>query len=127
MRIAIPLKDGIFSRHFGQSDAFAVYEVSDDTDTAHQPQVHNRGSGGCESLPNWIASLGVNRVLVAGIGGGAIQGLAHEGIEIMPAVDLDQPDDVLAMHLKNPQAGDVAPCSAHGHHHNGHQHRHCKH
>ncbi len=127
MRIAIPMKEGIFSRHFGQSDAFAVYDMSDDGASISGKAVHGRGSGGCESLPKWIAELGVNRILVAGIGGGAIEGLAREGIEIMPAADLDKPDDVLAAHLKAPQSGEVTSCSEHGHHGHGHQHRHCRH
>ena len=128
MRVAVPLKQGIFSRHFGQSDAVAIYDVDFENKQILSQSVQERTVDGCSGLPNWFAELNVNRVLVAGLGQGALNGLTMRNIEVVAAARHDNPDEVIAAHLEAPSQKEPNVCAGHSHHGHGHDHGHgCQH
>ena len=123
MRIAIPLKNGIFSRHFGQSDAVAIYEVNVETKRVVCQEIQSRNCEGCQGLPNWFAELNINRVLVAGLGQGALNGLTARHIEVTSAPRHDNPDEIIKAYLADSTYKAPNVCAGHSHSH-GHDHDH---
>ncbi|MFP4144814.1 MAG: NifB/NifX family molybdenum-iron cluster-binding protein [Phycisphaeraceae bacterium] len=125
MLIALPLAGGEFCPHFGRLDQIAVFDVHCLSGPPPEPLAcHDRPRTGCDSLPGWFEQLGVDRVLVAGIGAGALHRLQAAGIETagvdQPHVD---PVRVLADHLAQGASQPPAVCSAHEV--GDHQHHHC--
>lgn len=122
MRVAIPMRDGSFSPHFGQSNELFLCEVDLAAQRADRPRTIQRQARGCESLPQWLADLAVEQVVVGGIGAGAIEGLAARGINISAGRDGATPDDVLRSFFSDPEGAENAACSGHDHHTH-----HCRH
>ncbi|WP_145073933.1 NifB/NifX family molybdenum-iron cluster-binding protein [Poriferisphaera corsica] len=120
MRIAIPLKNNIFSRHFGKSDALAVYTI-DDNNAITNSETLPRTIDGCSGLPTWISSLNIDLVLVGGLGQGALNGLLARNIQVKPASPQDDPAQIIAQHLAAPSSADLSVCPGHDHPH------HCDH
>ena len=127
MRVAIPLCDGQFSAHFGRSDAVALAEVDLEARTYDQVRTLERNSQGCDTMPSWLASLAVERVLAGGIGAGAIAGLGERGIAVTSGFDGAEAIDVLDQFVSDPDAAGRAPASYNHHDEPGHEHHHCKH
>ncbi|WP_432798831.1 NifB/NifX family molybdenum-iron cluster-binding protein [Poriferisphaera sp. WC338] len=114
MRIGIPMVDGALSQHFGQMDRLAVYEVSGGKVQSKQIYVRESAEG-CHRLPRWIKSLGVQRVLVGGLGQGALNGLVGRGIEVGSAAgSSDEIDEVMATYLESGVVDEVRVCQGHG-------------
>ncbi len=125
MRIALPLSNGQFCRHFGRMDGVALFDV-DGQGRITQSLTRSRPSSGCESLPRWLASLEVRRVLVGGIGGGAVQRLSEHRIEIAAAQATgDDPEALVREHLADGRLLAPEPCHAH-HDHHDHDDHHCR-
>ncbi|QQE10370.1 hypothetical protein JD969_12765 [Planctomycetota bacterium] len=125
MRIAVPLKNGIFSRHFGKSDAVAIFDVNVETKRVTCQEIQSRNCDGCQGLPNWFAELNINRVLVAGLGQGALNGLLARNIDVSSAPRHDNPNDVINAYLADPTPKQPKVCAGHSHGH-GHDHS-CQH
>ena len=83
--IACESADGLagqVSGHFGQTPFFVVAEVASGQVTTSR-SVASPGHGeGC-NMPSFVHSLGASAVIVGGIGGGAVNGLAAKGIEVI--------------------------------------------
>ena len=83
MRFAIPVIDGKLTMHFGHSDSFMVIETDDQGVITKEenliPPTHKPGV-----LPDWLANQqNIEVVLVAGIGGGAIDIFNKLGVEVI--------------------------------------------
>jgi predicted Fe-Mo cluster-binding NifX family protein len=82
MRIAVPVKDGKFSPHFGRSDSFDLFVIdrsgADVAAKEHRPLVPGAD---CHDFANCLADLGVELIIVGGIGAGALAKLEENGIE----------------------------------------------
>ncbi|MGB5445252.1 MAG: NifB/NifX family molybdenum-iron cluster-binding protein [Psychromonas sp.] len=106
MRFAIPVIDGKLTMHFGHSQFFMVIETDDDgliikeeqlTPPAHQPGV----------LPDWLAKeQNIDVVLVAGIGGGAIDIFNKLGVQVITGCDEKSAQELVAdYYAKNLESG----------------------
>lgn len=124
MRIAIPLIDGQFGSHFGQSNGLYLAELDPVTGRVDQPRQVARQVSGCESMPQWLHDMKVELVLAGGIGMGARQHLAGFGIQVHAGLQGQTPEQVIADYLANPQAQRPNLCGEHDH---GHEHHHCRH
>ena len=128
MRIAIPLKKKKFSAHFGQSDAIALYQVDLESKAVTESQIQPRTADGCAGIPNWLASLNVDRVLVAGLGQGALNRLLQNNIEVYAVHRaIPNPDEIIAAHLDDQSQKEPRVCAGHSHSHSddedcGHHH-----
>jgi len=122
MRIALPLDGQQFCPHFGRSSALMLCEVDPSNQSVDRPRVIERGATGCDSMPGWLASLGVDVVVAGGIGANAVMSLADKGIDVSAGHRGQDPQEVIRSFLQTPQGDPNYTCN-----HNDHQNHHCKH
>jgi len=122
-RVAIPVQDGGFCEHFGRADAVVLYEVDLAAGRVDQPRTLNRpDTGECESLPHWLRQLGVQLVLVGGIGPLAQQNLLAMGIDLRTGLTGATPAKVLDGFLAEGESQRTNPCGDELER----RHRHCR-
>jgi predicted Fe-Mo cluster-binding NifX family protein len=86
MKIALPLKDGLVSGHFGHPECFSLVSVDSASreilgEERITPPPHEPGL-----LPRWLAEQGANVVLAGGVGHRAVVLLETSGIEVLTGV-----------------------------------------
>lgn len=120
MIIAVPIREGRFSSHFGGAEEFAFYTVNEkrkevaNRATASPPE-HGRGV-----FPVWLAKQGATTVLAGGMGPRASGILAGQGIEVVLGADGDDPDAMVRAFLDGTLSFSGELCSDHGFHDCGH-------
>lgn len=95
MRVAIPLEDGAFCRHFGHCQQFALIDADEEAGTIlgrsdidappHEPGL----------LPGWLCERGVTVVLAGGIGQKATELLEQKGVIVKKGVEEDIPETMV--------------------------------
>lgn len=85
MKIAVPLtNNNQISGHFGQSDYFGVYTISESSEiTGMQTVTPNEGAGCKSNIAGKLATDGVTVLLAAGMGGGALSKFTRNGISVI--------------------------------------------
>jgi predicted Fe-Mo cluster-binding NifX family protein len=85
MKIAIPLtEEKKISDHFGQSDCFGVYTISDNREITSVSTVAVPEGRGCRSdIAGTLADEGVTVMLASGMGNGAFRKFTNSGISVM--------------------------------------------
>jgi predicted Fe-Mo cluster-binding NifX family protein len=100
--------------HFGHTPFFVIAELAGG-EIVSSRAVASPGHGeGC-SMPNFVHSLGVDSVIVGGIGNGAVNGLAARGIEVIAGV-AGNVGDVLKSYASGRLIGGEPGCHGHGGH-----------
>lgn len=122
MKIAVPLRDGRFSSHFGGAEAFALYTVDDASREVSEknlaaPPEHGRGV-----FPMWLRQLGVTTVLAGGMGPRASNIFAGHGIEVVLGAAGDDPEVMVKQFLEGTLEASGELCHDHGFHDCGHHH-----
>lgn len=92
-KIAIPVSNGILSQHFGHSQHFALYEVSNGeiknqiilNAPPHQPGL----------LPKWLKEKGATDILAGGMGQRAIDLFNQSGINVYVGVPSKSADEIV--------------------------------
>lgn len=74
-------------------------------------------------MPTFVHSLGATSVIVGGIGGGAVNGLAMRGIEVIAGVT-GNAGDVLKSYAAGTLISGEPGCNGHGAHSHGCGHHH---
>lgn len=80
MKIAVTYENGQIFQHFGHTEQFKLYDVSDGKIT-NEEIVFTMGSGH-GALAGFLAEKGVDTLICGGIGGGAKTALAQAGIKL---------------------------------------------
>lgn len=115
LKIAVTYENGLVFQHFGHSEHFKLYDVTDGAVTGSE--VVDTNGNGHGALAGFLRAHGVDVLICGGIGGGAKMALAQAGIRLFGGVqgDADQAvADYLAGKLSfNPDI----QCSHHGEHH----------
>ena len=125
-KIAVPLAGEQFSMHFGQSTAFAVFEVD-----AAQRKIINRvvvplaDQHAC-GMVGWMQQQGVQTVIVGGLGRGAVANLTAAGVSLYAGIPGATPEAQVQACLEGRLRTAIASCGGHadghGHHHaHGHE------
>jgi predicted Fe-Mo cluster-binding NifX family protein len=85
MKIAVPVTvDNQISGHFGHSDSYGVFTISDNKEITEIKTVESPKGCGCKSdLASSLSTDGVTVMLAAGIGDGAVNNLNNNGIEVI--------------------------------------------
>ena len=112
-KIAVPYENGQVFQHFGHTEKFKVYTVSDGA--VASAAILSANGAGHGALAGFLKDQGVDTLLCGGIGGGAKTALAQAGIELYGGVSgsADQAvEDLLAGRLVFQP--DIL-CSHHGH------------
>lgn len=122
MMIAVPIRDGQFSSHFGGAELFALYTVDETsrkvTDTLQAaPPEHGRGI-----FPMWLRKQGVTTILAGGMGPRASGILTGQGIEVVLGADGEDPDTMVRAFLDGTLTFSGELCHDHGFHDCGHDH-----
>jgi predicted Fe-Mo cluster-binding NifX family protein len=105
---------GAVNGHFGQTPFFVVAEIAGNqlvSATTVRSPGHGEGCG----MPTFVHGLGVSAVIVGGIGGGALHGLAARGIEVIPGVS-GKVEDVLKSYAVGLLIAGKPGCGGHGGH-----------
>ena len=87
MKIAATYENGQIFQHFGRTEQFKVYEITNGSITASRV-VGTNGSGH-GALAGVLQALGVDTLICGGIGGGAQTALAQAGIRLFGGVQGD--------------------------------------
>lgn len=100
MKIAVPILDGHLCSHFGQARQFAVIEADAKEKRVqssltldapeHQPGV----------LPKWLASQGVNLVIVGGMGMRAQELFREAGVKFVFGAPEETPEKLVEDYLE---------------------------
>ena len=71
------------SDHFGHCESYTIISIAGGV-IAGVEAVRNQGheAGGCMVPVRNLSQLGVNAIIVGGIGGGPLRGFANEGIDV---------------------------------------------
>lgn len=125
MKIAIPVENGRLHSHFGGSRQFAIVEVNAPTrailhaETLPAPE-HTPGA-----FPRWLGGLGVNAVIVGGIGQRAMALFAQNGINVVAGQPGETVENLVEAYLGGALNAQPEACPD-GHHHHapapGHGH-----
>jgi ATP-binding protein involved in chromosome partitioning len=122
VRIAIPITNGLLSKHFGHSERFAFFRVNEQDatfvrDGEAAPPTHSHGV-----LPRWLKELGVNVVIAGGMGSRALPLFDSTGIAVIIAAPSCAPDQVVREYLAGSLQISNGACTQDGHscgHHQG--------
>lgn len=115
MKIAVTYEDGKVFQHFGQSQAFKVYEVADKK--VVKSEVIGTNGQGHGALAGLLASGGITALICGGIGGGAQQMLAAAGIQLYAGVSGSCDAAVEALLAGTLAYQTAANCDHHEHEH----------
>ena len=113
--VACETADGLAAAvcgHFGHAPFFVVAEIADGQVTASR-NVASPAQGGGRAMSNFVHGLGATAVIVGGVGGGAMNGLAARGIEVIAGVS-GNAGDVLKSYAAGRLISGDPDC--HGHH-----------
>lgn len=115
MKIAVAWDQGQVFQHFGHTAQFRIYEVEEGRVVSAQTADSNGSGHG--ALAGFLETMGVEKLICGGIGGGARLALAKAGIELYGGVSGDADAAVQAL-LENRLAYDPeARCDHHDHEH----------
>lgn len=115
MKIAVTYENGQIFQHFGHTETFKIYETDGKNITDSQT-VDTEGSGH-GALSGFLKSKGVDILICGGIGAGAQNALAEEGIKLFGGVSGDA-DQAVRDYLEGSLSyqPDIR-CDHHGHDH----------
>lgn len=85
MKIAVPVKiNNQIDSHFGHCEYYNVYSISEKNEIVDTQKIESVQGCGCKSnIAGVLAKNGVTIMLAGGIGGGAINVLNSNGIEVV--------------------------------------------
>jgi predicted Fe-Mo cluster-binding NifX family protein len=122
MKIAVPVTtENQIDGHFGHCESYGVYTISERNEITDVKKVKSPEGCGCKSdIASVLASDGVTLMLAGGIGGGAVNVLNSNGIEVIRGCTGDATEAV-KLYLSGETVDSGNNCSHHDHHH-GHHH-----
>lgn len=111
MRVAVTYENGQIFQHFGHTQEFKVFEVEDDKVVSSE--VISSDGQGHGALATLLGSKSIDVLICGGIGGGAFQALAEQGIEVCAGVSGDV-DEAVEYFLKGELESSGVNCDHHG-------------
>ncbi len=126
MKIAVPVtSDNQIDGHFGHCDSYGVYTISEGNEITDISRVKSPEGCGCKSdIASVLSSDGVTVMLAGGIGGGAVNVLNSNGIEVVRGCS-GNATDVVKLYVSGLVEDTGSNCNHHGdHHHHDHDHGH---
>jgi predicted Fe-Mo cluster-binding NifX family protein len=87
MKVAVTYENGEIFQHFGRTEQFKIYGIEDKKIVSTEI-IGNNGQGH-GALVGYLKQQGVSALICGGIGGGARQMLADQGISVYPGASGD--------------------------------------
>jgi predicted Fe-Mo cluster-binding NifX family protein len=124
MKIAVPVTtENQIDGHFGHCESYGIFTISENNEISDVKNVDSPQGCGCKSdMASVLAADGVTVMLAGGIGGGAINLLNNNGIEVIRGCTGDAVE-VVKLYL----SGSVQDSGSNCHSHEGHHHEHGAH
>ena len=114
MKIAVTYENGSVFQHFGHTEQFKLYEVEDGQIRSTR-LVDSKGSGH-GALAGVLKQQGVDLLICGGIGPGAQNALAEQGIALCAGAS-GSADEAVAAFLRGELVNSGANCDHHSHAH----------
>ena len=121
MKIAIPVENGRLHSHFGGSGQFAIIEVDPNTKATVRSETLPAPEHQPGAFPRWLRELGVEVVIVGGIGHRALTLFSQNGINVVAGQPGQTVENLVGAFLNNGLTAQLESC---GHHEHGHHHHH---
>ena len=83
-KIAVTYENGNVFQHFGHTEQFKIYEISDGK--VENTQIVSTEGSGHGALAGMLSAMDVDTLICGGIGGGAQIALAQAGIQLYGGV-----------------------------------------
>lgn len=125
MKIAVTYENGLVFQHFGHTERFKIYEVSDGK--VQSSEVVGTDGSGHGALAGFLKARGVEALICGGIGGGAQAALAQAGIRLYGGISGGADEAVAAYLAGNLGYDPDVHCDHHDHEegHDCHSHGDC--
>ncbi|MBK9389523.1 MAG: dinitrogenase iron-molybdenum cofactor biosynthesis protein [Bacteroidetes bacterium] len=123
MKIAVPItKENQIDSHFGHCESYGIFTITEKREISNVESVKSPQGCGCKSdIASVLAADGVSIMLAGGIGGGAINVLNNNGIEVVRGCTGDA-TEVVKLYLKGLVEDSGSSCHQHEEHNReGHQ------
>ena len=120
MKIAVTYENGNVFQHFGHSEQFKIYDISDGKIIGEQ--VVNTNGSGHGALAGFLKEQSVDVLICGGIGGGAKTALSEAGIKLYGGVTGEADKVVLEFLEEKLNYNPNVHCE---HHNHQHSHQHC--
>ena len=117
MKIAVTYENGLVFQHFGHTERFKIYEVSDGK--VQSSEVVGTDGSGHGALAGFLKARGVEALICGGIGGGAQAAIAQAGIRLYGGVS-GGADEAVAAYLAGNLGYDPDVRCDHHDHEEGH-------
>lgn len=118
MRIAVTYENGDIFQHFGHTEYFKVYDAEDGKVVSSE--VVSTEGNGHGALAGILRAMNVDVLICGGIGGGARNALAAEGVELYGGVSGSADAAVEKLLAGKLDFDPEAKCSSHEGHEHGH-------
>lgn len=121
MKIAIPTRGNVVDDHFGHCEMYTVFNIDENKKIISSAILPSPQGCGCKSnIASVLKELGVSVMLAGNMGGGALNVLNNQGIEVYRGCSGDVSQ--LAEAFLEGKIGDSNEgCRQHEHHGEGHQ------
>jgi len=116
MRVAVTYENGQVFQHFGHTEWFKVYDITDEK--AVFTSIINTNGSGHGALAGLLNKLEADTLICGGIGGGAKTALSEAKIELYAGVSGDADKAVEDLISGKLEHNTEATCNHHGEHHN---------
>lgn len=113
MRIAVTYDNGQIFQHFGHTEQFKLYDVTDGKITSQQ--VVSAAGSGHGALAGFLKMFTVDALICGGIGGGAQMALAQAGIKLYGGVTGSADEAAQALAEGRLVSNPNVQCSHHAH------------
>lgn len=125
MKIAVTYENGLVFQHFGHTEQFKIYEVSEGK--VQSSEVVGTDGSGHGALAGFLKARGVEALICGGIGGGAQAALAQAGIRLYGGISGGADEAVAAYLAGNLGYDPDVHCDHHDHEegHDCHSHGDC--
>lgn len=111
MKIAVTYEDGNVFQHFGHTESFKVYEISDGKIISSEI-IGSEGSGH-SALAGMLKEQSIDVLICGGIGGGAQAALTQNGIELCAGAS-GNADEAVEAYLRGELVNSGVNCNHHG-------------
>lgn len=116
VKIAIPNAGEMLNSHFGRSESFAVYEITDGQVYEAEPISMRGFEHQHDGIAQLLKSKGVSKVICGGIGGGMIAGFENVGIEVISGAS-GLTNAIAHAYANGTLIATGEGCTEHDHHH----------
>jgi len=111
MTIAIPVENGVLSKHLWRCDCYALFDVNPETaalGTENELVAPPHAPG---VLPGWLAQMGADVVIAGGMGSRARHLFEYHGLRVVLGADCKPPAELATAYLDGSLISEESSCT----------------